>query len=112
MKLLRIGVFGSAAYDEGEDLVKAARIVGARIAQRGHIIVTGACKGLPHEAVKGAKSLQGHSIGFSAATTIENHLERMKTPPEDYNEIEYIPKNYAHRDFSSLISQSKICYGL
>jgi predicted Rossmann-fold nucleotide-binding protein len=98
MSELRIGVFGSAAYDEGNNLVRAATLIGETIAKSGHIVVTGACEGLPQEAVKGAKKYNGKSVGFSAVTTKEDHEKIMKTSIENYDTIEYIPEEYKYKD--------------
>ena len=56
---MKIAVYGSALGGITETLNQIARNVGREIARRGHTVVTGACPGLPHEAVLGAKELEG-----------------------------------------------------
>lgn len=69
---MKIGVYGSAA-DVKKDVIPKAREIGRQIALQGHIIVTGACSGLPYEAVKGAREVNGKSIGYSPAKDIKGH---------------------------------------
>ena len=91
-----IGVFGSAAYDEGEALLEVAQQIGKTIAQRGHRVVTGACDGLPFEAVKGAKSCHGFSVGFTAVQDPKDQERMMSTSPDHYDELVLIPQGYEH----------------
>ena len=92
---MKIGVYGSAA-GEIQDTVKAnARAIGRRIAELGHILVTGACPGLPYEAVLGANELHGKCIGYSPAMDMGDHDERYHFPLTG-SELVYVPRNYPH----------------
>jgi predicted Rossmann-fold nucleotide-binding protein len=93
-KVLKIGVYGSAGGGIGNDAIAKARELGKIIAGRGHAIVTGACHGLPHEAVLGAINAGGNAIGFSPATSIKEHLEIYKMPAD--GELVFVPANYEH----------------
>ncbi len=95
---LKIGVFGSSAKDEVTALYTAAHRVGELIAQGGHRIITGACNGVPLVAVLGAKSKQGFSIGFTAATTCQAHETLMDTSPTYYDELVCIPEDYLYKE--------------
>ena len=64
----KIGVFGSAVTESSGTLVHCAQTIGEKIAHDKNIIITGACEGLPMEAVKKAKSLGGYSTGYTAVT--------------------------------------------
>ena len=84
---MKIGVFGSAAGDMNSSLLEKARELGREIANRGHIIVTGACTGLPYEAVKGARSAGGKSIGFSPGKDLKYHKENYGFPEDAADKI-------------------------
>ncbi|MCU0540627.1 MAG: hypothetical protein MUE44_00390 [Oscillatoriaceae cyanobacterium Prado104] len=93
----KIGVFGSAVSSEDSIESKAIKI-GEQIAKTGNGIITGACTGLPLHAVRGAKSLGGYSIGFSATYSQDKHEEVMGTSLELYDEMFWIPADYKHKD--------------
>ena len=59
---IRIGVMGSADTAAGE-VVTRCRDLGRAVAEAGCCLLTGACRGLPHEAVVGAKKADGHVVG-------------------------------------------------
>ena len=82
---VRIGVMGSAAGVSDAELGERCRKLGAVIAMRGCCLLTGACPGLPHEAVLGARAAGGHVIGISAATTLKEHVERYHSPYREYD---------------------------
>ncbi|MGH9882734.1 MAG: protein containing YHS domain protein, partial [Pyrinomonadaceae bacterium] len=45
----------------------------------------GACPGLPHAAVLGAKELAGHVVGISPAANLKEHVEVLRSPYEEYD---------------------------
>lgn len=49
------------------------------------MLLTGACPGLPHETVLGARESTGHVIGISPASTLKEHVEVHHSPYEDYD---------------------------
>ena len=62
---MTIGVMGSAGGKLGAKALQAIHRLGATIARRGYVLITGACPGIPHEAVKGAKEEGGIVVGVS-----------------------------------------------
>ena len=81
---IRIGVMGSAG-DPLEPFVAAlCRRLGRAIAGRGCCLLTGACPGLPHEAVLGAKGIGGHVVGISPASSLREHVEAFGSPYREY----------------------------
>jgi len=86
---IRIGVMGSAALDFENRVAKACRRLGRAIAQHGCCLLTGACPGLPHEAVLGAKEAGGHVIGISPALNLKEHIETFTSPYEQYDVLIY-----------------------
>lgn len=83
-KKYKIGVFGSAAGSNVEELKPIARKIGEEIAKRGGILISGATHGLPHEAALGADGQGGMNIGFSPAIGLDEHVNRFKYPADPY----------------------------
>lgn len=80
MSKLKIGVMGSA-LDEPAAIEKA-RAIGAAIAKRDCILVTGGSTGLPYEAAKAAKQSGGVTVGVSPAMNAAEHAEKYKMPTD------------------------------
>jgi len=76
----KIGVFGSAAGDELERGLEAARVIGWMIADQDFLLVTGACPGLPFEAARAAIRHGGKVLGISPAASLKEHVEAYKFP--------------------------------
>lgn len=93
-----ICVSGAASGDTVEEGKVLAERLGAAIAKRGHITITGATVGLPFYAAKGATENGGVSIGFSPAASIRDHLRRYRLPTEYFDFINYTGMNYVGRD--------------
>jgi uncharacterized protein (TIGR00725 family) len=83
---MKIGVYGSAAGVVDSVIPKAMEI-GRQIALNGHIVVTGACTGLPYEAVKGARETGGKSIGYSPAKDLKDHISHYKFPKDAADDL-------------------------
>ena len=86
---IRIGVMGAAGGEFSNHLSGMARALGEAIASQGCCLLTGACPGLPHHAVLGAKSLGGHVIGISPATTLREHVDVFVSPYREYDVMIY-----------------------
>ncbi|HTQ09182.1 MAG TPA: hypothetical protein VMI31_03840 [Fimbriimonadaceae bacterium] len=86
---IRIGVMGSAALVYEDKIAQKCRALGRAIAQNSFAILTGACPGLPHETVLGAKELGGHSIGISPARNLEEHQTVFESPYHEYDVMIY-----------------------
>ena len=86
---IRIGVMGAAGGNFPDHLAEMARDLGAAIASHGCCLLTGACPGLPHEAVRGAKAAGGHVIGISPAVSLREHVEVFASPYFEYDVMIY-----------------------
>src|SRR3989344_8020447 len=73
-----------------------AREVGREIARKGHILVTGGCPGFPYEANLGAYEEGGHTIAYSPATSIEDHIKRFSFPIKGIKEFVFIPTSFEY----------------
>lgn len=98
MKQYKIAVSGSAeSYTKEAEL--AAKAVGEEIAKKGHIIVTGATKGIPHLAAIAAKKAKGVSIGISPAASEAEHKEKYLLPGDaSFDYVIYTKAGYTGRN--------------
>lgn len=98
MKQYKIAVSG-AAEGQTEGAAEVARIVGREIAKRGHIIVTGATKGIPHLAALAAKKAGGVSIGISPASSEAEHKGKYLLPGDEaFDYVIYTKAGYTGRN--------------
>ena len=84
---IRIGVMGSADGQAETSVVDLCRRLGRTIAENGCCLLTGACPGLPHVAVLGAKEVGGHVVGISPAGSLKEHVEVFGSPYEEYDQL-------------------------
>ncbi|MEW6127487.1 MAG: hypothetical protein AB1757_10670 [Acidobacteriota bacterium] len=82
---IRFGVMGSAGGDFAPSCLERCRKLGRAIAESGCCLLTGACPGLPHEAVLGAKEVGGHVVGISPAVSLKEHIETFDSPYQEYD---------------------------
>jgi len=95
---MKIGVYGSSSPPYPDGVEEKANKVGREIASLGHTLVTGGCGGLPYEAVMGAASEGGSTIGFSPATDHDGHVRLFHYPVQNYSEMVFVPEDYVHKD--------------
>jgi len=101
---IAVGVMGSAGGNLGQDVLEKAFDMGREIALRGCVLVTGACPGLPHEAVKGAKSANGLVVGISPALNFEEHAIKYRSPYAGYDALVYTGSGLMGREIENIRS--------
>lgn len=101
---ITVGVMGSAGGNLGEAVLQKAFDMGRQIALRGCVLVTGACPGLPHQAVKGAKSASGIVVGISPALNFEEHCMKYRSPYEGYDALVYTGSGLMGREIENIRS--------
>lgn len=82
---IRVGVMGSADGKAEPIVLELCRRLGRAVAESGCCLLTGACPGLPHTAVLGAKEAGGHVVGISPASSLKEHVEVFGSPYEEYD---------------------------
>ena len=87
-----------------EDICARAHALGEHIAKNNCIIITGACPGLPHEAVKGAKANGGLVVGISPALCLDEHITRYDSPYEEYDVLIFTGDGLMGREVESIRS--------
>ena len=99
-----VGVMGSAGGKLDEKACQLVRRLGAAIARRGYVLITGACPGLPHEAVKGANEERGVVVGVSPALNLEEHVGKYQSPTRGYDAIIYTGSGLMGREVENIRS--------
>jgi len=69
------GVMGGAGDVVPPAIDAKMEVIGARIAQRGHVTLTGACPGLPESAARGARAEGGLTVGVSSYSSLQEHVD-------------------------------------
>lgn len=102
---LKIGVMGSATGPQISDphSREVARKLGQEIAQRGHVLINGACPGLPNDALMGAKEAGGFTVGISPAFSEYEHVREYESP-HDHDLIIYTGLGFMQRDIINIRS--------
>ena len=101
---MTVGIMGSAGGILPDEVRKPVRYLGSEIARRGYVLVTGACPGLPHEAVKGAKAEGGVVVGVSPALNLEEHVTKYHSPTRGYDAIIYTGSGLMGREIENIRS--------
>jgi uncharacterized protein (TIGR00725 family) len=101
---------GSAGGIITEDQLALAQRLGRRIAERGCVIVTGACPGLPHAAVLGAHEAGGDSLGVSPARSREEHVGVFESPLDPYTAIVFTGSGLMGRETHNIHSSDFVLF--
>lgn len=101
---MTVGVMGSAGGKLAAGVRQKVRRLGSGIARRGYVLITGACPGLPHEAVKGAKEAGGTVVGVSPALNFEEHVGVYHSPTRGYDAIIYTGSGLMGREIENIRS--------
>ncbi len=101
---MTVGVMGSAGGKLGVEVLQAMHRLGATIARRGYVLITGACPGMPQEAVKGAKEEGGIVVGISPALNMEEHMIKYHSPTRGYDAIIYTGSGLMGREIENIRS--------
>jgi uncharacterized protein (TIGR00725 family) len=68
------------------------------------VLVTGACPGLPYEAVLGAKSQGGTVVGISPGLSLAEHVDKYASPYEGFDVIIYTGSGLMGREVENIRS--------
>ena len=101
---ISVGVMGSAGGNLSRDILQKGYRMGQEIARRGCVLITGACPGLPHQAVLGARSEGGTVVGISPALNFEEHAMKYASPYNGYDAIIYTGSGLMGREIENIRS--------
>jgi uncharacterized protein (TIGR00725 family) len=101
---MTVGVMGSAGGNMPQEVCEKLCQLGKEIADRGYVLITGACPGLPQEAVKGAKEKGGFVVGVSPALNFQEHVLKYHSPTRGYDAIIYTGSGLMGREIENIRS--------
>ncbi len=101
---MSVGIMGSAGGKLDDKTRDVVQDLGRNIARRGYVLVTGACPGIPQEAVKGAKKEGGIVIGVSPALNLEEHVKKYHSPTRGFDIIVYTGSGLMGREVENIRS--------
>ena len=114
-----IGVMGGAGKVVRPDVSKAVAALGTAIAKSGHVTLTGACPGYPHEALRAAKAAGGLTVGISGYGNRKDHVAS-GAPTDSFDVIQYtslpaaqrgqVRPNYMGREIDNIEHSDALIY--
>lgn len=100
----KIGVMGSASGSISNDARKKARELGEAIGRAGYVLITGASPGLPYDAVLGAKSQGGMTVGISPGLSLAEHVAKYDSPSQGFDVLIYTGSGLMGREVENIRS--------
>ena len=101
---MTLGVMGSAGGRLTAQVLEPVRRLGAAAARRGYVLITGACPGIPYEAVVGCKRAGGITVGVSPALNLHEHTTRYKSPSAGFDVMIYSGDGLMGREVTAVRS--------
>lgn len=105
---LTVGVMGSAADRPPADGAAKAYTLGRAIAQRGFVLITGACPGYPYECARGAHDAGGLSLGISPALSLDEHVHKYHSPSDAFDVLVYTGSGLMGREVTNIRSSDMV----
>jgi uncharacterized protein (TIGR00725 family) len=87
-----------------KDIRRRAYELGRAIAENDCVLVTGACPGLPYDAVRGCKEAGGLTAGISPALDLYEHINRYNSPYEEFDVMVYTGDGLMGREVTGIRS--------
>jgi uncharacterized protein (TIGR00725 family) len=107
---ISVGVMGSAGGSLSKQILDKGYRMGQEIARRGCVLITGACPGLPHQAVLGARAEGGMVVGISPALNFEEHAMKYASPYHGYDAIIYTGSGLMGREIENIRSCDMVVF--
>ncbi len=105
---LTVGVMGSADDGQPQQASAIAYALGEAIAERGFILITGACPGLPYECARGMTNAGGLSVGISPALSLDEHVHKYLSPSDNFDLIIYTGSGLMGREVTNIRSSDMV----
>lgn len=99
---LKVGVMGSSGGDLSPEVMEKSYRLGEAIARRDCVLITGACPGLPHESVRGAKAARGLVVGISPGLSLDEHVRKYGSPTEGYDVLVFTGSGLMGREITNI----------
>ena len=101
---IQVGVMGSAGGRIPKRARQKAYELGCEIAGHAYVLVTGACPGLPYEAVRGCHQSGGMIVGISPALNLQEHIAKYRSPYEEFDVLIYTGDGLMGREVTGIRS--------
>jgi uncharacterized protein (TIGR00725 family) len=101
---LTIGVMSSSGGGLADEIKLRVFRLGEAIAERGAVLITGGCPGLPYEAVRGAKAKGGLVVGISPGLSIDEHRGKYRSPVDGFDVLIYTGSGLMGREITNIRS--------
>lgn len=101
---IQVGVMGSASGRIPKHARRKADELGCAIAEHGCVLVTGACPGLPYDAVLGCHRSGGTIVGISPALNLREHIARYRSPYQEFDVLIYTGDGLMGREITGIRS--------
>jgi len=108
MGKVKFGVMGAASGDLPQDIRNRAYELGAAVARKCMVMVTGAAPGFPWESANGAQEHGGLSIGISPALSLDEHLDVYDSPTDVFDVMIYTGSGLMGREVVNIRSSDLI----
>lgn len=105
---LVFGVMGAASGVMSPEALALSYELGRAIARAGCTVLTGACPGLPHQAVLGAKAEGGLTVGVSPAADRAEHVNRFGSPLDHLDFVVFTGAGLMGREVPNVLSSDVI----
>jgi uncharacterized protein (TIGR00725 family) len=105
---LTVGMMGSASGEFTPAINALVYALGQDIAERGFILITGACPGLPYEGARGAHGKGGLSVGISPALSLDEHVHKYLSPVDAFDVLIYTGSGLMGREVINIRSSDMV----
>jgi uncharacterized protein (TIGR00725 family) len=101
---LAIGVMGTSGGEVSDEIRERAYQLGRAIADQNAILITGACPGVPYQAVRGAKAAGGLVVGISPGLSLDEHRGKYESPVDGFDVLIYTGSGLMGREITNIRS--------
>jgi len=105
---LTVGVMGSADNEQARHPKRVAYALGKAVAERGFVLITGACPGLPYECARGMTDAGGLSVGISPALSLDEHVHKYQSPSDCFDVLIYTGSGLMGREVTNIRSSDMV----
>ncbi len=84
-----VAIIGRSTPPFDAFVAQSCHALGRLVAERGFVLLSGACPGYPHAAVQSAFLAGGRTVGYSPGADAKHHVDVFSSPVDALSEIRY-----------------------
>jgi len=96
--MFSVAVIGRCTPPFSPAVIRKTRVLGRALAHAGATVLSGACNGLPHEAVLAARQAGAKTLGYSPGADRGHHQSGFQGPMDGFDELHF----YGQADWSAV----------